>query len=81
MTSRAPSVRRLTVDWKDVGSRIRVLRGFDLRQAEFAERIGVGQSHVSAIERGIKEPGALVLYRIAKLYGKTVEWILTGTDK
>jgi transcriptional regulator with XRE-family HTH domain len=52
-----------------------------LRQAEFAERIGVGQSHVSAIERGVKEPGALVLYRIAKLYGKTVEWILTGTDK
>jgi DNA-binding XRE family transcriptional regulator len=81
MMSRPVSVQSLTVDWKAVGRRIRELRGFDLRQAEFAKRIGVGQSHVSAIERGVKEPGPLVLYRIAKLYGKTVEWILTGTDK
>jgi hypothetical protein len=51
----------------------RIEDGF-LRQAEFAERIGVGQSRVSAIERGTKD-------RIAKLYGKTVEWILTGSDK
>jgi transcriptional regulator with XRE-family HTH domain len=79
--SRPVSVQSLTIDWKAVGRRIRELRGFDLRQAEFAEMIGVGQSHVSAIERGAKEPGALVLYRIAKLYGKTVEWILTGNDK
>jgi len=79
--SRPVSVQSLTIDWKAVGRRIRELRGFDLRQAEFAERIGVGQSHVSAIERGVKEPGALVLYRIAKLFGKTVEWILTGNEK
>jgi hypothetical protein len=26
-----------------LAAEIRVLRGFDLRQAEFAERIGVGQ--------------------------------------
>ena len=43
--------------------------------------IGIGQSHISAIERGIKEPGALVLYRIARQYGKTVDWLLTGTDE
>ena len=46
-----------------------------------AETIGVGQSHISAVERGIKEPGALVLYRIAKYYGKTVDWLLTGVDQ
>lgn len=79
--SRPKSVQSLSVDWKAVGRRIRELRGFDLKQAEFAEMIGIGQSHISAIERGIKEPGALVLYRIAKYYGKTVDWLLTGIDQ
>ena len=78
--SRPKTVQNLTIDWKAVGRRIRELRGFDLKQVEFAETIGVGQSHISAIERGIKEPGALVLYRIAKYYGKTVDWLLTGVD-
>jgi transcriptional regulator with XRE-family HTH domain len=70
----------LTIDWKAVGRRIRELRGFDLKQAELAEAVGVGQSHLSAIERGKKEPGAAVLYRIARQYGKTMEWLLTGSD-
>ena len=81
MMSRAKSIRDLTVDWAAVGRRIRELRGFYVRQVEFAEMIGVGQSYISAIERGVKEPGTLVLYRIAKVFGKTVEWILTGTDE
>ena len=79
--SRPKTVQNLTIDWKAVGRRIRELRDFDLKQAEFAETIGVGQSHISAVERGIKEPGALVLYRIAKYYGKTVDWLLTGVDQ
>jgi len=79
--SRPKTVQNLTIDWKAVGRRIRELRGFDLKQAEFAEMIGIGQSHISAIERGIKEPGALVLFRIAKHYGKTVDWLLTGIDE
>lgn len=78
--SRSKTVQSLTIDWKAVGRRIRELRGFDLKQAEFAEMIGIGQSHISAIERGMKEPGALVLFRIAKYYGKTVDWLLTGVD-
>ena len=28
--------------------------------------VGVGQSHLSAIERGKKEPGAGLLFRVAK---------------
>ncbi len=79
--SRSKSVQSLTIDWTAVGRRIRELRGFEVKQAEFAEMIGIGQSHISAIERGVKEPGALILYRIGKLYGKTVEWLLTGNDE
>ena len=70
----------LTIDWKAVGRRIRELRGFDTKQSELAESVGVAQSFVSAIERGEKEPGALILFRISKLYGKSIEWLLTGND-
>ena len=78
--SRAMSVASITIDWVAVGRRIRELRGFDKKQAEFAEVMGVGQSHISAIERGTKEPGVVVLFRIAKFYGTTIEWLLTGHE-
>jgi transcriptional regulator with XRE-family HTH domain len=70
----------LSIEWKAVGRRIRELRGFDTTQAEMAGAVGVGQSYLSAIERGKKEPGAAVLYRIAKKYGKSIEWLLTGDE-
>ena len=70
----------LSIDWKAVGRRIRELRGFDTKQAEMADAVGVSQSHLSAIERGKKEPGAAVLYRIAKRYDKSIEWLLTGVE-
>jgi transcriptional regulator with XRE-family HTH domain len=54
-------------DWKAVGRRIRELRGFDTKS------VGVAQSYVAAIERGEKEPGAVILFRISKLYGKSIE--------
>jgi transcriptional regulator with XRE-family HTH domain len=79
--SRANPVSSITIDWVAVGRRIRELRGFDTKQGELAEMLGIGQSHISAIERGLKEPGALVLYRISKLFGKTVEWLLTGKEE
>ena len=74
------SKKTIEVDWKTVGRRIRELRGFDQKQSEFADKIGVAQSYISAIEHGQKEPGAAVLFRIARLHGKTIEWLLTGTD-
>jgi transcriptional regulator with XRE-family HTH domain len=70
----------LAIDWKAVGRRIRQLRGFDTNQAEMACMVGVSQSYLSAIERGKKEPGAAVLYRIAKRYGKSIEWLLMGVE-
>ena len=70
----------LVIDWKSVGRRIRELRGFDTKQAELAAAIGVAQSHISAAERGQKEIGVVSLYRIARLYGKSIEWLLTGSD-
>jgi transcriptional regulator with XRE-family HTH domain len=74
------SKKQLVIDWKTVGRRIRELRGFDRKQSDIAEAIGVAQSHISAIERGQKEAGVLLLFRIARYYGKTIEWLLTGSD-
>jgi transcriptional regulator with XRE-family HTH domain len=76
----ANAPEEIIIDWKSVGRRIRELRGFDTKQSELAEAIGVAQSHISAAERGQKEIGVVSLFRIARLYGKSIEWLLTGSD-
>ena len=68
----------LRIDLAGIGRRIRELRGFDMTQAEFARRIHVAQSYLSALERGEKEPGAAVLLAISREFGKSVDWLLTG---
>ena len=68
----------LRIDLAGIGRRIRQLRGFETTQAEFARRIHVAQSYLSALERGEKEPGAAVLLAISREFGKSVDWLLTG---
>jgi DNA-binding transcriptional regulator YdaS (Cro superfamily) len=70
----------VSVDWKRVGRRIREVRGFDLTQAELAERIGVSQSYLSIMEHGEGEIGAEVLLAISRECGKSIEWLLTGEE-
>jgi transcriptional regulator with XRE-family HTH domain len=69
------------IDWAAVGRRIRSLRGFDMTQADFASRIGVSQSYLSAIEHGRNEAGAEVLLAIGRQFDKSLEWLLTGEDR
>ena len=68
----------ITVDWVAVGRRIREMRGFDMTQGEFAERIGISQNYLSTMERGKVEIGAEILLRISREFVKSVEWLLTG---
>jgi transcriptional regulator with XRE-family HTH domain len=72
---------RVRIDLAAIGRRIRELRGFDMTQAEFARRIRVAQSYLSALERGEKEPGAAVLLAISREFGKSVDWLLTGKTR
>ena len=51
-----------------------------MTQTQFARRIGVTQSYLSALEHGEKEPGAAVLAAISKESGKSVDWLLTGQE-
>ncbi len=69
-----------SINWGNVGRRIRELRGFYTKQGEFGNRIGVSQGHLSYIERGEKEIGAEILLRISREFGKSIEWLLTGED-
>lgn len=81
MRSRSQTrIKRVSVDWEAVGRRIREIRGFDMTQAEFAERIGISQNYLSTMERGNVEIGAEILLRISREFMKTMEWLLTGDE-
>jgi transcriptional regulator with XRE-family HTH domain len=69
---------RIEVNWTRVGRRIRELRGFDMTQEDFAQRIGVSQNYLSMMERGKVEIGAVILLKISREFGKSLEWLLTG---
>jgi len=81
MKSRPKSrINQVSIDWDAVGRRIREIRGFDMTQAEFAERIGISQNYLSTMERGNVEIGAEILLRISREFLKTMEWLLIGED-
>ena len=69
------------INWKAVGRRVRELRGVEVHQAEFAAQIGVSQGQLSRYEKGNSEMGAEVLLRLSRKSGKSIEWLLTGTEK
>jgi transcriptional regulator with XRE-family HTH domain len=71
---------KVVIDWKAVGRRIRELRGFDVKQREFASRIGVSQPYLSSMERGEGEIGVAILLRIGQEFGKSIEWLVTGNE-
>jgi transcriptional regulator with XRE-family HTH domain len=73
--------RKPLIDWKDVGRRVRKLRGIGIHQAEFARELSVSQGQLSRYEQGRSEIGAEVLLRLASKSGKTIEWLLTGKDR
>jgi len=70
--------KKLTIDWKAVGRRLRELRGFDMKQADFARELGISQGQLSRYEKGKSEIGAEVLLRFSQRFGKSIEWVLTG---
>ena len=81
VTSRRKARQKAKLDLRSIGRRIRELRGFDMTQEEFARRIGVAQSHLSALEHGQREPGSSVLLAISREFGKSVDWLLTGEER
>ena len=53
----------------------------DRGQVELAREIGISQGTVSSIKlKKIKSPGADIVYRIAKYFGVSTDWLLGLTD-
>ena len=76
-----PASSKPEIDWRVVGRRIREIRGFETDQAQFAHQLGVSQGQLSRYEQGNSEIGVAALLRLARISGKTIEWLLTGRDR
>ena len=64
-----------------MGNRLKTLRGAkDMRQMALAQASGVAQSTISAMERGLVDPKATTLQRLAKALGVSLDE-LTGGDE
>ena len=62
-----------------IGARVRDLRGAE-RQDDFAPSLGIAQSQLSRIERGLLAPSVEVLLRLRERFGVSVDWILVGEE-
>ncbi len=57
-------------------NRLRVLRAeHEWSQADLAERLGVSRQAVNAIETGKHDPSLPLAFRIARLFGQSIEQI------
>jgi transcriptional regulator with XRE-family HTH domain len=66
------------LDLKAIGRRVREIRGFDLKQTEFAKILGIGQTQLSKYERGKSTPTPEILLKLKRFSRRTIDWILTG---
>ena len=55
---------------------LRIGKGWS--QAELGRRLGVSASAIGMYEQGRKEPSLGLVVRIARLFGVTVDYLLTG---
>ena len=66
------------LDLRAIGRRVREIRGFELKQTEFAEILGISQTQLSKYERGKTVPTPEILVKLKKYGKRSVDWILTG---
>jgi transcriptional regulator with XRE-family HTH domain len=70
--------KRDSPDLRNLGRRLRELRGFDLTQGELAKELGISQSQLSKYERGVVAPPADILFFIKQRFQVSIDWLLTG---
>lgn len=64
----------------DVARRLRALRN-TTPQTEFARSVGLAQTTVSRMERGLCSPRATTVQLLAGATGASADWILTGRGR
>lgn len=64
---------------QEIGERIRQVRKTKgLTQKEFAQRIGISNTHLSDLEAGKSSAGAEFLVELEKTYIVDIHWLITG---
>jgi transcriptional regulator with XRE-family HTH domain len=66
------------LDLKNIGRRIREIRGFDLTQGQFAETLGIRQNTLSNYENGKIVPTLEMLLKLKANSGRSIDWIVFG---
>jgi len=68
---------------QQIGERIRYVRTeiADLSQREFVQRMGMGQSNISQLEKGQSLPSCFFLLCIHVTYDVNLNWLLTGVGE
>ena len=66
--------------YSEIGKRLLEVRKFlGIQQKEMADKIGMQQSYLCDLENGKKNnPGIAQLYRIAKQYGVSLDYLVLG---
>ena len=65
-----------------MNNRLKILRAErDWSQADLAEQLGVSRQTINAIETGKYDPGLPLAFRLARLFGKTIEEIFLPSDE
>lgn len=71
-----------TIDPHKIGQRVKAVRiEHKLSQAIFAERLGLKQSAISAIEKGERVPTTEQIILAINEFGYTADWWLFGIDE
>ncbi len=65
----------------NIGERIKLVRKEQacISQDEFADLLGMSQSHLSLIESEKSLPGCYLLYRIHDTFNINLHWLITGS--
>ena len=63
---------------KAFGRRLREIRGFDMTQKQFSEKLGIHQSMLSRLEKGYTDPPLFILARLSDLSGKSIDELVKG---
>ncbi|MBQ3366535.1 MAG: helix-turn-helix transcriptional regulator [Acidaminococcaceae bacterium] len=70
---------RTDEDKKRLAERIRAARTYlEMSQTEFAQALGVSQSYLSNLEKGLSQPSVEVVRTLHKMTGWRYEWLIEG---
>ncbi|MDJ1484337.1 helix-turn-helix transcriptional regulator [Cytophagaceae bacterium YF14B1] len=71
------------MDLQKIGQRILYVRTeiAKLPQREFVQRMGLGQSNISQLEKGQSLPSCFFLYSLHVTYDVNLNWIMTGSGE